>query len=444
VRARGAVLTLVLVVALAATGASGAAGTQGEEESLEATDIGITSTEIRITVIADVENPFQPGLFKGSPDAINGFADFINDNGGLAGRELAVDFIDSRLSADEARNAIVSACENSFAIVGTSALFVNNVDDLVGCVDSAGQATGLPDFPVVTTESVHQCSPVSHPINPPTLDCATRDEHPQTYRANTGPTSYYLKQHKGDLTGVWIYPSDLKSAKDSQVPGFTAQQEKGIELDANYDVSARAPQSVYTPIAQQIKADGTTYARSGLGFASTLSLRKEAKLQGVNSVKVWDCAVQCYNKQLIEQGGADVEDQYIYLTTVPFYNEAKSNKMTADFVKYTGKDRADGFGAQAWAAAVYFRDAVNKVVEEGGNNALTRERLLTAAESINGFTAEGMIGRTDVGKGIQTDCFALVQVQDGEFTRVFPKKKGTFSCNKSNRVTLELDLLTGS
>jgi len=437
-------VTIALLVTLTSLGTGAIAGAQGDgggNETLEATDIGITADEIRITVIADVENPFQPGLFKGSADAIAGFADYINDNDGLAGRELVVDFIDSRLTADDVRNGIVRACESSFAIVGTSALFVNNIDDLVSCVDSAGQATGLPDFPVVTTEPVHQCSPVSHPINPPTLDCATRDQHPQTYRANTGPTSYYLKQNKGDLSGVWIYPSDLKAAKDSQVPGFTGQQKKGIKLDGEYDVSARAPQSVYTPIAQQIKADGSTYARSGLGFASTVSLRKEAKLQGVNSVKVWDCSIQCYNKQLIEQGGSDIEDQYVYLTVLPFFDEAKANKMTADFVKYTGKDKVDGFAAQAWAAGVYFRDAVNKVVEEGGNNALTRERLIAAADTINGFTAEGLLGATDVGKRIQSDCFALVQVQDGEFTRVFPKKKGTFSCTKSNRVTVELDLL---
>ena len=440
-RAPGAALVAALLVTVASVGSVGAAG--GGKESLEATDIGITADEIRIAVIADVENPLQPGLFKGSPDAMAGFEEFINDNGGLAGRDLRVDFIDSHLSADDTRNAIVNACENDFAIVGTTALFVNNVDDMVGCVDAAGKATGLPDFPVVTTEPVHQCSPVSHGINPPTLDCATIDQHPQTYRANTGPTSYYLKKY-GKLSGVFLYPSDLKSAKDSQVPLFTAQQKKGIKLDADYDVSARAQQSAYTPIAQTMKDDGTTYARSGLAFSSTVSLRKEAKLQGVTGVKVYDCSIQCYNKQLIEQGGADVEDQFVYLTVVPFFNEAKSNKMTANFVKYTGKDKVDGFGAQTWAAGVYFRDAVNKIVKSGGNNALTRERLLQAADDINGFTADGMIGATDVGKHVQSDCFALLQVKNGEFTRVFPKKPGSFKCDPSNRVTLKLDLITGT
>jgi len=446
VRVQAVVLALTLLVAgstLVTIGAAGAqqGGDQGSKESLEATDVGITSDTIRIAVLADVENPFQPGLFKGSPDAMQGFEKYINANGGIAGRDLEVDFIDTGLSADDTRSAIVEACENDFALVGTTSLFVNNVDDMVGCVDSAGKATGLPDFPVLTAEPVHQCSPVSHPVNPPTLDCSTIDQHPQTYRANTGPTGYYLKKN-GDLAGVFLYPADLKSAKDSQVPLFTAQQKKGIALDAEYDVSARAQQSAYTPIAQTMKDDGSTYARSGLAFSSTVSLRKEAKLQGVTGVKVWDCSIQCYNKQLLEQGGADVEDQYVYLTIVPFFNEAKANKMTRNFVKYTGKDKVDGFGAQAWTAGVYFRDAVNSIVKKGGNNALTRERLLEAADQINDFTADGMMGRTDVGDRVPSSCFALLQVRDGEFTRVYPKKKASFDCNKSNLVTLELDLIT--
>src|SRR5262245_54735166 len=398
-----ALIAAILLVGSIGTTAVASAQDGGGDESLEATDIGITADEIHIGVLADVENPLQPGLFQGAPDAITGFAKFVNKNGGLAGRELVVDFIDSHLNADDTRNAIVEACEDGFAIGGAACLFVNNADDMVNCVNSEGAAIGIPDFPVLTTEPVHQCSPVSHPINPPTLDCDTIDEHPQTYRGNIGATDYYLKQHK-DLTGVFLYPSDLKSAKDSQVPNFTAQEKAGIELDAQYDVSARAQQSAYTPIAQQIQNDGSTYARSGLAFSSTISLRKEAKLQGVDSVEVWDCSLQCYNQQLLEQGGSDVEDQYVYMNFVPFFSEAKANKMTSNFVKYVGKDKVDGFSAQAWAAGVYFRDAVNAVVKDGGNNALTRERLLTAADGINDFTADGMMAPTDVGDRRPGSC----------------------------------------
>ena len=71
-------------------------------------EIGVTADTIRIAVIADVDNAARPGLFQGSVDGVNAFAKFVNANGGLAGgRKLQVDFIDSKLSADEARNALV-------------------------------------------------------------------------------------------------------------------------------------------------------------------------------------------------------------------------------------------------------------------------------------------------------------------------------------------------
>ncbi|HUV11493.1 MAG TPA: ABC transporter substrate-binding protein, partial [Acidimicrobiia bacterium] len=219
-----------------------------------------------------------------------------------------------------------------------------------------------------------------------------------------------------------------------------AEQEAGIAADVDADVSARAPQSVYTPIIQQMKDAGSTYGRSGLGSDSTLALRKEAKIQGLTSVKVWDCAVQCYNTDFVEQGGADIEDQFVYLGFVPF-EEAKSNKMMSDFLKFTGRAPADGFGAQAWASAIYFRDIVEQIVETDGANGVTRAAVLAGADAINDFTAEGMIAPTDVGDRVATKCFALLQVKSSKFVRVHPKKKGTFDCKSSDVATLELDLI---
>lgn len=433
-----AVLAVVLVASVLVPITAGAQGSGGKD-ALKASDVGITATEIRIGVLADVDNPFQPGLFEGSPTAVKAWAKWMNKNGGLANRKVVVDFIDTKLNADETRNAIITACSQNFAIIGTAALFVNNTDDLVGCPDAAGDAVGLPDFPIVTTEPLHQCSPVSHPINPPTLDCSTKDDHPQTYRTGTAATNYFLKRF-GDLHGTFIYPSDLLAAKNSQVPLFTAQQEAGIVADVDADISARAPQSVYTPIIQQMKDAGSNYARSGLGSNSTLALRKEAKIQGLTGVEVWECSVQCYNTDFLDQGGSDVEDQFVYLTFVPF-EEAKSNKMMANFLKFTGREQADGFGAQAWAAATYFRDAVEAVVASDGENGITRKAVLAEADGINDFTAEGMIAPTDVGDRVATKCFALLQVKFGKYVRVHPKKKGTFDCKSADSAVLELDLI---
>ena len=430
------------VVALIGTASVGVASAQSGggsgKQALQATEVGISPTEIRIGVIADTGSQLAPGLFQGSVDGVQAWAKYMNEKeGGLAGRKIVVDVYDSALDANKARSAIIEACSKDYALVGTSALFVNNVDDLVSCADLEGAATGLPDFPFTTTEVVHQCSPVSFPINPAVLDCATKDDTPQTYRGGVGATNYYLKKFgKNALHGLFAYPSDLKSAKLSQVPAFTAQQEAGIDQDATFDISARAPQSAYTPLVQSIKDSQSTYVRHGGNDSQNIALMKEAKIQGVDSVKVWDCSLQCYTQAVLDT--PETEGLYVWTNFLPF-DETKSNKMLKNFMKYTG-DKADGYSAQTWAAGLFLRDAVNAIVEKDGNNGLTRAALLEAAAGVSDFDADGMVGVRDAGNRVPTVCYVLTQVKGGEFVRTFPKKAGTFQCDEKDRFEIELDL----
>ena len=426
-----------LMTAVTAGAAAGQSG--GGKEALTATDVGVSPTEIRIGIIADTGSSLAPGLFQGSVDAVQAWAKYMNEKeGGLAGRKIVVDAYDSALDANKARNSIIEACTKDFALVGTSALFVNNVDDLVGCKDSKGTATGLPDFPFTTTEVLHQCSTVSYPINPSVLDCSTKDQHPQTYRGSLGATNYYLKKFgKSALHGVFVYPSDLKSAKDAQVPAFTAQQQAGIKQDATFDKSARATQSDYTPVVQAMKDSGSTYARHGGNDAQNLSMLKESKIQGVNTIKVWDCSLQCYDKDIL--AAPEAEGMYVWTNFVPF-EEAKTNKMTANFLKYIGADKADGFAAQAWGAGIMLRDIVKGITQDGGNNAVTRAAVLKGAANLHSFDADGMLGVRDVGAREPTLCYALMQVKSGKFVRQWPKKAGTFDCSAKNKYTIKLDL----
>jgi hypothetical protein len=424
--------------ALTAGAAAGQSG--GGKEALTASDVGISPTEIRIGVIADTGSSLAPGLFQGSVDGVVAWAKYMNEKeGGLAGRKIVVDTYDSALDANKARNSIIEACTKDFALVGTSALFVNNVDDLVGCKDIKGAATGLPDFPFTTTEVLHQCSPVSFPINPSVLDCATKDQHPQTYRGGLGATNYYIKKYgKNALHGLFLYPSDLKSAKDAQVPAFTAQQQAGIKQDATFDVSARATQPQYTPFVQTLKDNQSTYFRSGLNEASTIAAMKEAKLQGVTTVKVWDCSLQCYDKDVL--AAPETEGLYVWTSFLPF-DETKSNKMLANFIKYVGTDKADGYSTQAWGAGLMLRDIVNGITQDGGNNSVTRAAVIKGAANLHKFDADGMLGVRDAGARIPSVCFVLTQVKSGKFVRVYPTKAGTFDCNAKNLYTVKLDLI---
>jgi len=389
-----------------------------------------------------------PNLFKGSKDAVEGAAKYLNSKaggGGLAGRKVVVDFLDSKLNPNETTNAEISACQNDVATVGTSAVFLTSVDNMRNCKDSTGAVTGLPDIPFVSTALVQQCSDQSFPMAPPQVICSTKDQHPQTFQPNVGRGYYYNKKFGNDLHGIYIYGSDSKSARDSSfVSGIGQLRNVCCKADQDFDLPGSAPQSQYTPVVQLMKTKGSNYGQA-TQETQQLALRKEAALQGLTDVKVWDCTTGCYSKDFLKQGGTEVDGNYIDTLYLPFLSAAdrKANPMLNNFVKYTGADKADGFGVYAWSAMIAFRDAVNAAVKAGGVNGVTRKAIFEQLNKIHDFNADGMFGTIDLAGRKTSPCHVLQQIKNGNFQRVFPTKAGTFDCAKKNVISVKLDVYGG-
>jgi hypothetical protein len=436
-------VALIAIVVMVTAAASTIASAQSSPAKPAPSEIGITATQIRIAVVADVDNQFSPGIFQGSVDGVKGWAKYVNAHGGLAGRQVVVDFIDSHLTAADSRNAVIKACAQDFALVGTSAVFLNNVDDIQGCTDQAGAVTGIPDITVVATELAQQCSPTTYAVNPPQIICSTKDQHPQTYQANVGRAFYYEQKFGKKLHGGYILSGDLKSAEDANRASMTQMQSAGSGIKQDFEalMSATSPQSAYTPIVQKLKQSSANYAQNGGVFATTVLLRKEARLEGLTDPNfIWDCTLQCYDRHLIEQGGADVEGQYVSTLFLPF-EEASYNPTLANFLKYTGKDKADGFGIQAYASGLLVSQAVDQIVKVHGVNGVTRKALFDQLATINNFDAGGMIGKTNIAARQVSPCYVLTQVKGGKFVRVSPTKKGTFDCSARNSLGIKLDII---
>jgi len=444
-RCRPAARALVLGVVLVMIGAVAGAVTAGAAEKPQATEVGVTPTEIHIAVVADVDNPFAPGVFKPSVEGVQGVAKYINATGGLAGRKMVVDFYDSKLNANATRQAQIDACANDLAMVGTSAFFLTTVDDMRGCKDSTGAVTGLPDIPFLSTAIAQQCSDQSFPVTAPFVVCSTVNQHPQTFQANVGVGYWYQKQFGKNLHGAYVFTNDTKSA---YVVGFStrgALRDIGIKSDGDFLRSQRATQSEFSEIVQAMKNDSSNYAQCTGAFGCTVNLRKEAALQGLTGVKVWDCGISCYDSQFLAAGGADVEGQYVDMAVLPFLSkaEAKANPMLANYLKYTGAANAASYGAYAWAAGIALRQAVDAVVKEQGVNGVTRKNLFAALNQIHDFNAGGLIGTVDLAGRTTSECHVTVQVRDGKFVRVNPAKPGTFECSPKNVIHRQLDLLGG-
>jgi ABC-type branched-subunit amino acid transport system substrate-binding protein len=403
----------------------------------KAADVGITANEIHLAIIADVNTPLAPGLFQGSVNAMNAWAKVVNKSGGIAGRKVVIDFADSQLNPTATRNAIITACTKDFAMVGSEALFMSNVEDLVKCPNAAGQAIGIPDTPGLALDPAQQCSPVTYVVIGLGPYCDTKDQHPQTYIAPQGDFRYYLSKNK-DLHGVFLLPADLKSTRNGLIPTYTAGVNLGIKKDGNgfYDVFQAQPQSALTPVVKDIKTNNSTFAYSG--SIKMVDLRKEAVLQGVTSVKVWGCTQACYSQDFLDQAGADAEGTQSVITSLPFYTEYQRNPQLKKLVAAVGGiDKVDANAMASWTAALLFQDAAEKAAATG---TLSRASLFDALKQETKFDADGIIGPTDVAHHIPPNCIVMTEVKDGKLVRSYPKKPGTFDCSKNNLIEMKLDL----
>jgi hypothetical protein len=432
------VVAVLVVLGVALVGVP--AGAQSTTTAGSATnEVGVTAKTIRVAVVADVDNPIAPNVLKGIVDGVQGWGKYMNANGGIGGRKVQVDFIDSKLNPNETRNAIIKACSQDFALVGTGTLLLTTPTDITSCADSAGKATGIPDIAALATNNEEACAPTGYPITPPSVQCDTRTDSTQTYRTNNGDSKYLLKKNPG-LHGAFVLASDSASvARTSQVL-FKGAQAAGIKADSSWNVTANSPQSQFTPIIQAMKNDSSNYGLSLQAVTGVVSERQEAQLQGLTDPKiVWQCTLACYQDDAVIKAGSVMDGEYMSLQFLPF-DEGSANPMTKNFVKYVGKDNLNGFASWGFTSGLLFQQAADAVVKSKGADGLTRANLLAELANIHDFNASGMVATTDIGNRTGSACFMLDQFKSGKFVRVYPTKKGTFDCNKSNVYTFKTNL----
>ena len=405
--------------------------------TLQATDVGITPTDITVQVMADVGSPLAPGLFQGNIDAVEAFANYVNAHGGIACRQLKVITWDSKIDAAETKNGLINACTNAFSLLGDNSLFNSDVSAMTNCVDKNGQATGLPDVAGLVNTLAEQCAPTAFVIQGRPEHCQTLSgPRPLTFSLATW--KWYLQQVPG-LHGLYLVAGDLPETTASGAIGIAEGAQAGIVWDATPKVSGADTQPAYTPRVETAKAKGSTFVQNGSNDVAMVRMRKEAVAQGLTTVKVWACGISCYTNAFIPQGGADVEGTYVPLGFVPF-EEATLNQADQAFVTALGS-KVTSWGAQAWQAGLAFQQAIDNIVAKSGPNALTRASFLTAMKGLTNFTADGWLGPqpTPLVPGQISPCYVMMQVQNGKFVRVYPTKPGTMDCNPANISTLTLD-----
>jgi len=162
-------------------------------------------------------------------------------------------------------------------------------------------------------------------------------------------------------------------------------------------------------------------------------MRRESAIQGL-TLKLWDCDT-CYDPNYLKAGASVVDGTYQGVNYEPFeaVNQVPGVK---EYIDNIPPNSATAFGEDSWAAALLFRDALEAVVKNDGNNGITRANLLAALKNIHAFTGDGMEGPTDVGNRVPSGCFDLMQVQSDKFVQIYPQTLGTMDCSKQNVATI--------
>jgi ABC-type branched-subunit amino acid transport system substrate-binding protein len=278
-------------------------------------------------------------------------------------------------------------------------------------------------------------------LNPPQVQCDTATSTPQKYTSSKAGGPYFVQKFgKDKLHGLMVYSSDTKDAARASRALIDSFVSSGIKADQTVGVSASTPQSGYTAFVNKMKADNSNVV-DVLG-GDPILLRSEMQLQGIDlGSVVYQC--NCYSSSDKYTSSAALDGVYTWQYTLPF-EEAATNPMMRNFLKYVPKDKRDIYAVYAWAATLAFAQAAKATMDKHGVNGLTRANFLKdGVTTLTKFDAEGMMGATNIVDKVPTDCSMLLQLQDKKYVRVWPKKKGTFDCRPSNLATIEADLVGG-
>ena len=400
-----------------------------EGVALEATEIGVTEDTIKVIVMADVDSPLAQGLFQGSVDGAMAWAEKVNADGGLACRQVEVEFHDSKLTPATTVEGFLKACESALALVGTTVLFALDTSDLNSCADQAGAPTGVPDIGYITTEVAHQCSETSFLLSRPGAECPY-EGGPRNYTASVGATVKLSEMLGVDFNGLFLVPGDLPSTIASAVPLTAAQEEIGVTWDGIFGVSGAATQAEFGPYVTTMRDNSSNYVYNGSNDQAMLKMKREAALQGLDVDAVtWLCTLSCYTPAFIQEGGADAEGVYVWSFFLPF-EEADTNEELGTFMDNIGTEFPPSWAAGAWIDGLLFENAINAIVERDGPNGITRQVLLDELNTVTTFDAGGWWSTTDFSTTSTIGaCSVLLQVQDGEYVRVHPEERCTLDCS---------------
>jgi Periplasmic binding protein len=372
-----------------------------------APDQGVTAGEVRVGVFTDASFTKDDTF----PVTAKVFTSWCNANGGIDGRKIVFDTLDTALFNVQPR--MVQACGEDFALVGGgAALDAAGVNKRLSCL--------LPAFPGEVVSPQNAGSPL------------------QVYAGyNFGPNfsyagyySWLMKQaYPGSAGHIGIISGDVTSTQ--QIAAEDAQGIDGLGGTVAYN-NLYPPLGVadWTPYAEAIKDKGV----KGLIFNGQWQLlaKLELALDNIGYKLDWiDANSDAYNPQFIQLAGSTLATQNNYADLSGIYpvEKASSNPATQQLASLFSQ-YAPGTAVSLPAVDSFAEWLLFAVSAESCGNDLTRKCVYDAAISQSAWNAGGLIAPTSLApSAAPTNCFNVEKATpQGWEPASFDANNGAYRC----------------
>jgi len=366
---------------------------------------GVTPTSITVGSISDISSPIA-GLFEGAKVGTDAYFAYINSKGGVNGRKLILNGMDSAFSSGTVTNESKTIAANDFAIVGGFSL-------LDGSEQAAIDANKVPIVTQVLTPSLYtdpnlysaiplvQGGEITGPFK------WLKSKYPQAIKAvgvigsNAAATAVTAEHTFRNLTYSlgykWLYSRDAGFAETTFIPDMIKMKNAGVKM-------------VFEPSQQG-------------AYISTMA--KEIKQESLNAILV--SGANTYEANF-DPGSAGNGTLVTTVTALYMGQDAKSVPAVALFDKWAKKvypqTQLDLYTLYGWINAQLFVQAL-----KGAGANPTRASLEAQLNKITTFNADGLISPQNPAQKIPGQCWIVTQYENGNWSRISPDPKSGFICN---------------
>ncbi len=377
----------------------------GPASAADTSTPGVTANSITVGSISDISAPIA-GLFEGAKVGTEAYFAMINSQGGVNGRKLLLNGMDSAFSSGTVTNEAKSIAANDFAFVGGFSL----LDGAEQPAIDAGKVpvvTQVLDPKLYTDPNLYAAIPLVQGGESTGPFKWLKSKYPQDVKAvgvigsNSAATAITAEHTFHNLTNSlgykWVYDRDASFTETSFLPDMIKMKNAGVKL-----LFEPSQQGAYiSTMAQEDKQEGL----NALLFS------------GANSYEAGFDPGSAGNGTLIST-----------VTALYMGEDAKVVPAVATFDKWAKKvdpqTQLDLYTLYGWISAQLFVQAL-----KGAGANPTRAGLEAQLDKVTSFNASGLITTQNPAKKLPGQCWIVAQYENGTWKRIPPDPKTGFVCS---------------